>query len=59
MKLKTQASNPQLGVSTLWLPSNIPAPMTKDVCVSGLHEKEMKFQFALAMDVLSNIWCTL
>jgi len=33
--------------------------MAKDVCVSGLHEKEMKFQFALAMDVLSNIWCTL
>lgn len=58
-KLKTQAPNPQLGISTLWLPSNIPAPVAKDVCVSGLHEKEMKFRFAMAMDALSNIRRTL
>src|SRR5712675_1915164 len=48
-----------MGMSTLWLPSNIPAPIVEDVCAGGMLEKEIKFRIAMALDALSNIRRTL
>lgn len=48
-----------MGILMLWLPSNMPAPIAKDVCVGSLPEKEIKFRFAVALDALSNIRRTL